>query len=96
MARKWENFFGLNEESSKPEDSKKESSKESSGEGGEGPKKMPEIDITATLVTAVLAGLILMYMMPDIHVDITTTEFINSYVASRQVRSSVRRGYAME
>ena len=41
--------------------------------------------MTAVVVATVLGGLLTMYMMPDLNEEITTAEFITSYVASRQV-----------
>ena len=64
-----------------------EEKKESSGkgEGGPEPMKKPQMDMTSIAVAVVLGGMLTMYLMPDLTDEITTTEFINSYVASRQV-----------
>ena len=78
----------LKEEISKMVGNKTTDSKKDSSSGkseGFDPKKKPDLDPVTAIVALALGGLFIMYLMPDLNNEITTTEFINAYVASRQV-----------
>ena len=86
QSRNVEKWFGLsqNEEGGKKESEEKKGS-EGKKDDPKNERKKPQLDMTAVVVATVLGGLLTMYMMPDLNEEITTAEFITSYVASRQV-----------
>lgn len=45
----------------------------------------PAMDNTSMIIALVLGAMVTAYLLPDLNDEITTTEFISSYVASRQV-----------
>ncbi|KAL5263865.1 hypothetical protein ACHWQZ_G005069 [Mnemiopsis leidyi] len=87
QSRNVEKWFGLsqNEEGGKKESEEKKGS-EGKKDDPKNERKKPQLDMTAVVVATVLGGLLTMYMMPDLNEEITTAEFITSYVASRQVK----------
>ena len=80
-------FFGT-----APKEDKKEDKK--GGEKNKEEPKKPEMqmDNTSMIIAVVLGAMFTLYLLPDMNDEITTTEFISSYVASRQVGIIIDEG----